>query len=104
MLLCFSDGPRERVRGVPADLSRERDGETRLERDGVDAMDLTPAATRCVVCVCVCVCACECVCVRARNAQTQKEIEREMQVRRVCRCTQALGVCAGGQNDQLLDT
>ena len=101
MLLCFSDGPRERARGVPADLSRERDGETRLERDGVDAMDLTPAATRCVVYVCVC--ACVCVCARVCNAQTQKEIEREMQVRRVCRCTQALGVCAG-QNDQLLDT
>ena len=61
MLLCFSDGPRERARGVPADLSRERDGETRLERDGVDAMDLTPAATRCVVYVCVCVHVCVCV-------------------------------------------
>ena len=76
MLLCFSDGPRERARGVPADLSRERDGETRLERDGVDAMDLTPAATRCVVCVCVCMCMCVCVCARATHKHRKRSKER----------------------------
>ena len=46
-------------------------------------MDLTPAATRCVVCVCVCMCVC--VCARATHKHRKGSKER-------CKCVASVGV------------